>query len=142
MKQLSKLQSILFLLGAVLMVIGAGCFVFGLIRQVMSIVFTIGVLLFVAMQVEQRYDGSNVTIRRLRKIMLTGDFFFLLSAFLMLEYTWRFLFQFFTNSESSYNFYCQYINNNFVIPLLVAAILELYSTHRIANELKKEQSRQ
>lgn len=124
------------------MVIGAGCFVFGLVQKAMSIVFTIGVLLFVAMQVEQRYDGKNITIRRLRKIMLTGDFFFLLSAFIMLENAWRFLFPLFSNSVEGINNYVQYIHNNWVVALLVAAILELYSTHRIANELNKEQSKQ
>ena len=37
-----------------------------------------------------------------------------------------------------YNAYLTYIHNNWVVLLLVAAMLELYSTHRISNELDKE----
>ena len=34
--------------------------------------------------------------------------------------------------------YLQYVRNNWVVTLLVAAILQLYSTHRISRELDKE----
>ena len=31
-----------------------------------------------------------------------------------------------------------YIHNNWVVLLLIAAIIEIYTTHRISNELKKD----
>jgi hypothetical protein len=34
--------------------------------------------------------------------------------------------------------YAKYIHNNWVVVLLVAAILQLYASHRIANEMEKE----
>jgi hypothetical protein len=34
--------------------------------------------------------------------------------------------------------YIKYVHNNWIIILLVAAILQLYTSHRIANELEKE----
>ena len=34
--------------------------------------------------------------------------------------------------------YIKYIHNNWVIVLLVAAVLQLYSSHRIGHELEKE----
>jgi len=35
--------------------------------------------------------------------------------------------------------YVQYIYNKWVVVLLIAAILQLYSSHRIGHELQKEQ---
>jgi hypothetical protein len=34
--------------------------------------------------------------------------------------------------------YLQYVYNKWVITLLIAAILQLYTTHRISHELEKE----
>jgi hypothetical protein len=34
--------------------------------------------------------------------------------------------------------YIKYVHNNWVVALLLAAILQLYASHRIANELEKE----
>ena len=39
----------------------------------------------------------------------------------------------------NYLTYLQYVRNNWIVVLLVAAILQLYTSHRIANELEKEQ---
>ena len=50
MKQLSKIQSILFLIGGVLMVIGAGCYAFLLGQKVVCWVYLVGALLFAWMQ--------------------------------------------------------------------------------------------
>ena len=34
--------------------------------------------------------------------------------------------------------YVQYIGNNWVVTLLIAALLQLYTSHRIGRELEKE----
>jgi len=34
--------------------------------------------------------------------------------------------------------YIKYVHNNWIVVLLVAAILQLYTSHRIANEMEKE----
>jgi hypothetical protein len=83
------------------------------------------------MQMRQSYDGNNFTIRRLRRILLTSDVFFLLAGLLMLA------------SQSNFFginqlIYIKYVHNNWIVVLLVAAILQLYASHRIANELEKE----
>ena len=57
MKQLNKWQTIVFLAGGALMVIGAGCFSLMFHQEVACWVFAAGALMFVAMQAEQRYDG-------------------------------------------------------------------------------------
>ena len=78
MRQLSRVESIIFLVGGLLMVIGAGTSL--LAWGAAPYVFALGALCFTAMQMKQRYDGQNVTIRRLRRMMLLSDVLFLVSA--------------------------------------------------------------
>lgn len=138
MKQLSKTQSIIMLLGAVLMVVGAALYVFGE-HLVAPCAFLPGTLLFAAMQTAQRYEGTDITLRRLRRIMLTGTAFFIISAVLMLENSYHIVYPLFLKSGiDGYNAYLKYIHNNWVVTLLVAAILQLYSTHRISSELQRK----
>ena len=83
------------------------------------------------MQLQQRYECPNFVIRRLRRIMIMSDICFLLAAVLM-----------FANMGNVFGLsqitYVEYVYNKWVIVLLVAAILQLYSTHRISHELEKE----
>ena len=138
MRELTKQQSILFLIGAVLMVVGAGLYVFGM-QVVAPWVFAVGAFLFASIQLMQRYDGSNPTIKRLRRMMIMGDVLFMLAAVFMVENAYHFLLPTFLKfGMGGYNAYLTYIHNNWVVLLLVAAMLELYSTHRISNELDKE----
>ena len=132
MKQLNKTENIVFLLGAVLMVVGSGARVFALPWS--PYVFAMGVIAFVLMQLKQKYEGDSLTIRRLRNITVVSDFFFLLAALLM-----------FADMNNLFElpllFYVQYVHNNWVVALLVAAVLQLYSTHRIGRELEKEEKK-
>ena len=129
MRQLSKTQNLIFLVGAVLMVAGAGSSV--LMWRWAPYVFAVGAVGFASMQMQQRYEGHSVTIRRLRRIMLLSDVLFLVSALLMLASQGNVL-------GVSHITYIEYVYNKWVITLLIAAVLQLYSTHRIANELEKE----
>ena len=126
------------LIGAVLMVVGAGLYVFGE-HIVAPCAFLPGTLFFAAMQIAQRYEGTDITLRRLRRIMLTGTAFFIISAVLMLENSYHVVYPLFLKSGiDGYNAYLKYIHNNWVVTLLVAAILQLYSTHRISSELQRK----
>ena len=129
MKQLNSIQNAVYLIGALLMVVGAGTSM--LAWKFAPYVFAVGALAFVSMQFLQRYEGTNVVIRRLRRMMLISDFLFLLSALLMIANTGNFL-------GLDYITYIEYVYNKWVITLLIAAILQLYSTHRISKELDKE----
>lgn len=127
----------MFMLGACLMVAGVGMFVFD-VSSIACWVFAVGAVAFSVMQALQEYEGNSLTVRRLRRIMLIGDMFFVLSALLMIENANRYLLPYFTERGIvGYNAYVQYIHNNWVVTLLVAAIIELYTTHRISNELEK-----
>ena len=129
MKQLNNLQNTIFLVGAVLMVVGAGASL--LQWAIAPYLFAIGAVLFSSMQMLQRYDGPNFAIRRLRRIMLLSDLLFLVSALLM-----------FASQGNIFHLghitYLQYVYNKWVVTLLIAAVLQLYTTHRISNELEKE----
>jgi hypothetical protein len=129
MKQLNKVQSIVFVAGAVLMVVGAGV---SLLQWVLApYIYAVGAVGFATMQMMQVYEGNNVTICRLRRIMLLSDLLFLVTAVLM-----------FASQGNPFGIsqitYVQYVYNKWVGTLLLAAILQLYVTHRIDNELAKE----
>ena len=135
MKQLNKLQSSLFVGGGVLMVAGAGCYAFMFMQQVACWVYLVGAVMFAFMQVSQTYDGNNFTVKRLKKIMSLADIFFVLSGMLMVDSTYQLLRDAFTD----YTSYLNLVYNKWVLLLLVAAFLEMYTMHRISSELKKEE---
>lgn len=120
------------------MVIGAGCFVFMFAQQIVCWIYLLGALLFAAMQVNQAYEGQNPTIKRLKKIMTFADIFFVLAGLLMVDSANMWL----RDSFSDHVTYFNLIYNKWVIMLLAAAILEMYSMHRIASELKKEEAKE
>ena len=129
MEQLNKVENGLFLAGAVLMVIGSGANIF--MQDWAPWVFAVGALAFVLMQLKQKYKGTNLAIHRLRTMIVISDFLFLATAFLMFANKSNFL-------GLDILVYVQYIHNNWVVTLLVAALLQLYATHRISSELEKE----
>lgn len=128
MKQLTKWQSIVYALGGMIMVIGAGLCV--LLVSWAPYIYSIGALAFTSMQMLQRYDGPSVTLRRLRRILLLSDFLLLLTAVLMFASKGNFF-------GVSQIVYVQYIYNKWIATLMLAAIIQLYAIHRIDHELKR-----
>lgn len=133
MRKLSKIESVIFMVGGALMVVSVGCFVFRVMPAVMSWLFLTGAILFAVMQARQWYSGKSFVIRRLRRIMLTADVLFVVAGLLMVESHYHF-----AQSWFDWFTYVKYVNNNWVVVLLIAAILEMYSIHRISSELVKE----
>lgn len=129
MRTLSKWQTTVFLLGGLLMVVGAGI---SLLKfSIAPYIYGLGAIGFASMQMLQRYEGTSITIRRLRRIMLLSDALFLVTGILM-----------FASLANSFGLsqitYVQYIYNKWIGTLLLAAVLQLYATHRIDSELNKE----
>ena len=129
MRQLNNVETVIMLVGGLLMVVGSGASLF--LQSWAPYVFAPGVLMFVAIQMRQTYYGDNFVIRRLRRMMLVSDVLFLLAALLMFASRGNFF-------GVDYLLYIKYVHNNWIVVLLVAAILQLYTSHRIANELEKE----
>ena len=139
MRQLSKIQSILFIIGGVLMVIGVGCFVFMVQQLVMCWVFLAGAVLFATMQLLQGYEGKELTVRRLKRIMNLADILFVVAGIVMADTAYAnaghsFFRELFANQET----YISILYNKWVVLLLIAAILEVYTAHRIDHELSKK----
>jgi hypothetical protein len=129
MNRLNRVQTIIFLAGGLLMVAGAALGLF--YPSLAPYVFGVGAVGFTSMQMLQRYEGTNFTIRRLRRIMLLSDVLFLVAAVLM-----------FASLGNSLGIdhitYMQYVYHKWVPVLMIAAVLQLYATHRIDSELAKE----
>ena len=80
-------------------------------------VYIIGAVLFAYSQVMDRYDGKNLIIRRLRRQQILGAVLLVFTGVLMLVTQ----------------------NNEWILCLTIAAILELYTAFRIPNELQKDE---
>lgn len=134
MKKLNKIESILFMLGGMLMVTGIGCYVFMLAPSVTCWIALTGSILFSTLHMMQTYEGSQLAIKRLKRILNIADLLFVIAGILIVDSTYNFLRPAFENQES----YITYVYNKWVLLLLIAAILEVYATHRIDYLLKKQ----
>lgn len=122
------------------MVIGAACFAFGYMIYPKMVLYTswlflLGTVGFSVMQAMQLYEGPSQVIHRLKRIQTVADIFFVLSGISMVDTVYAFARNWFSNYET----YITYFYNKWVVFLLVAALIELYTTHRISHELKKEE---
>ena len=122
MRRLSRTENLLFCIGALMMVAGAAAFLFD--GRVASVVFAVGVLLFGCMQLRMVYEGRNFVIARLRRQQLFGSSMLVLAAVAMVAQT------FFHYNVMRYN--------EWVVCLLIGAVIQLYTAFRIPNELEKE----
>ena len=138
MRKLTKSQVFLYALGGILMVSGAGCFVLQWHQSVACWIYLAGTILFSVIQSMQLYDGPNSVVRRLKRIMNVADLLLVLSGILMADTCYHFLLPLFAGKGSdAYYSYIEYVYNKWVILLLIATMLELYTTLRIENEIKK-----
>ena len=134
MKKLNKIESILFMLGGMLMVTGIGCYVFMLAPSITCWLALTGSILFSTLHMMQTYEGNQLAIKRLKRILNIADLLFVVAGILIVDSTYNFLRPAFENQES----YITYVYNKWVLLLLIAAILEVYATHRIDYLLKKQ----
>ena len=129
MRELNKPESAILVIGAVMMVIGSGANIFA--QSWAPYVFAMGTIGFVLMQLKQKYDGDNVAIKRLRRMVIISDVCLLLAAVMM-----------FANMDNLFRLdaitYIKYVHNNWVVVLMVAAMLQLYTSHRISKEILKD----
>ena len=146
MKQLSKLQTTIFALGGILMVIGAAGFAFyqpgvfnikgnGVyIVRITSWLFLIGTVFFSIIQAMQVYEGKSMVIHRLKKIQNVANILFVLAGISMVDTVYAFILRWFENPQ----IYDSFIRGKWIVLMLIGALLEIYTTHRISHELKKE----
>ena len=127
---LNKWQSAVFIVGALLTVAGAATGLFD--RWLAPWLFVPGVLCYVSMQMLQRYEGRNLTLRRLRRIMIISDLLLVVAAVIMVAGL--------PSNPFSLDYLSlgRYMVNGWVVVLLIAAVLQLYTIYRIDMELKRD----
>lgn len=124
MAELNKWQNGLFRAGAILLLLG---FVLRLFLgwEYSCWVISCGALLFSCMQMLARYDGDSFVIKRLRRQQLFSDILFLLMAVMMVL--------------QDYDLGPAWTKGNtWILCLVIAALLQLYTAFRIPKEVEKE----
>ena len=120
MNELNNTENAIFRIGAVLMVLGAGLSLFAGWWAVA--LFTLGVVMFAAMQLRAGYDGKNFVVQRLRRQQLFGAAVLVLSAVAMIA------------QQSGYHLLR---HNEWVVLLLIGAVIQFYTAIRIPNALRE-----
>ena len=136
----------MMLVGGILLAAGAGCYAFLLVRPLAAVCFLVGAVVFCLIQQRQivplRRDGG-LTLRRLCAIMTFAHLLFLLSGLLMVEEQFqpvgRILAERDTTGGARYISFVTVVYGKWVVMLLIASILELYTTQRISAETKDEE---
>lgn len=114
-KNNKNVMNVMTVAGALMVLVGAASFA---ARWFLSpYVYSVGAILFVIPQLMDRYEGTNVTIRRLRRQQMLGSFFLLATALLMFK-PWL----------------------PWILSLTIAAVLELYTAFRLSAELGKRKN--
>lgn len=121
MKELTPLQNACFRIGAVLMLIGAAIYI--MYPMVGMYTFGIGTLMFTLMQVKAEYMGRDITLIRLRRQQLLACCCFVLTLVMM--------------SMQQYN-WGPLRRQEWIVALTIGCVLELYTSFRIPQELKKK----
>ena len=120
MKELTPLQNACFRIGAVLMLIGAAMFI--MYPMLGMFVFGIGTLMFSLMQVKTEYLGRDITLIRLRRQQLLACCCFVLALVMM---------------SMQVHEWGPFRRQEWVVALTIGCVLELYTSFRIPQELKK-----
>lgn len=115
------IRNLLFQIGGILLVLGAVMPMF--LPAWAPFVFGLGAVLFCSIQLSERYEGSNLVIRRLRRQQILGALLLLVTACLL--FTQHFHIRPFTGSE-------------WKICLMISTLLEVYTIFRISSEEEKE----
>ncbi len=116
------------------MVVGAGCFSFMWHQAVVCWVFLLGAVMFSVVQMMQTYEGSELAVKRLKRIQNLADVLFVVAGILMADTACGFFRPLFANVFT----YFTYVYNKWVVVLLIAAVVEVYTMHRLDHELSKK----
>lgn len=101
------LFSTLMIIGALLLLAGAALMITGWILA--PYLFCVGALLFAAMQMTDRYEGQDITVKRLRRQQLIGSLMLLVTGVLMFVER----------------------HNGWIVTLTIAAVIQLYTAFRM-----------
>lgn len=95
------------MVGALTLLVGAALMITG--WSLASYVYCVGALLFAAMQMADRYEGDDFTVKRLRRQQLLGSIMLLVTGVMMFVER----------------------HNGWIVTLTIAAVLQLYAAFRM-----------
>ena len=121
------------------MVVGACSFVLKQIYpslvETTSWVFLLGTVLFSVIQSMQTYEGKSATIHRLKRIQNVANILFVFAGISMVDTVYTFTEKWLGNPQLFYSIFY----GKWIVVMLVASVLELYTTFRISHEMKGEE---
>lgn len=120
MKELSPFANMLFMAGAILMILGLVGRMWH--AEVGMWVYGIGALFFTVMQARMEYLGRDLVLKRLRRQQMLSCVFFILTLLCMSMQVYKYGFA---------------IRNEWMATLAIACVLQLYTAWRIPAEIKK-----
>ena len=121
MKELTPLENYCFRCGAILMLVGVALFIVSPVACMY--IYGTGALMFTLMQVRAEYQGRNLTLMRLRRQQLLGCCCFIVALVMM--------------SMQQHN-WGPFRRQEWIVALTIGCMLELYTSFRIPQDLKKE----
>jgi len=124
MKQLTPIENILQLVGGLMLLAGAALPLFMSDETLAFWIYAVGCVLFVAIQILQKYEGASFVVRRLRRQQLIGAACLVAAGALL-------------------GMHCFEVGNvgpgAWKLALTIGAIFEVYTAFRIPAEIEKEQ---
>lgn len=121
MKKLTALQTVIYDLGGILLIIGAVLPMFDATRYAAAFVYAAGASMFCTMQMLARYEGQDIAVRRLRRQQLFGAVLLLAAAALMFMSLYR------TGP---------FQGTEWQMALAIGAVFEIYTAFRLPQALK------
>ncbi|MBQ0089976.1 MAG: hypothetical protein KBT27_11680 [Prevotellaceae bacterium] len=122
MKELNRINQVVYYIGAILIFIGAASWM--MIPDIASYIFSLGAIMFAIEQIRCNYEGKNFVIRRLRHQQIIGAIMLLITGALMFADIYE----------------IKYLRHNtWMVSLMIAALLELYTSFRIPHEIDNEE---
>ena len=109
-----RIFNAIYIVGGILLVVGAALYITK--WAIAPYLYLVGSFMFGAMQMADRYTGTNWMLRRLRSQQILGAVVLMLTGVAM--------------------FVCKH--NEWMVGLLIGCILELYTSFRIPQEYEKE----
>ena len=127
MKELSKIQMYIYNLGGIMLVVGALMPMEASLKEHAPYIYLCGALTFGCMQLLQRYEGTNIVIKRLRRQQIVACMAIILSGFMMLIAAKGLL---------------PLGENAWMAALAIGAFILLYVSFRLPAEFRKENEAQ
>lgn len=100
--------------------------------------FFAGAVCFCMAQHSTRIKSTELTVNRLYRIQTFSHISLIIASLLMIEQYFHFLHPLLSTDMNTQITYLQTVHNNWVVFVLIAAVIQFYTALRLGNELKKQ----